>query len=71
MSGRLQGKTALVTGAAQGIGAAVVRAMRREGAIVYAADINEPGVSALAADCGATAACARARERLPSGCNRM
>lgn len=36
---RLEGKTALVTAAAQGIGAAIVDAFAREGAIVFAADI--------------------------------
>lgn len=53
MAGRLAGKTALVTGAAQGIGAAIVQAMRAEGAEVFAADINADGVAAVAAKCGA------------------
>lgn len=51
--GRLQGKIALVTGAAQGIGAGVARAMAREGAAVIAADRNVAGVEALAAEIGA------------------
>lgn len=55
MTGRLAGRTAVVTGAAQGIGAAIVRAMRDEGAEVFAADINGDGVAALAAGCGARA----------------
>jgi len=55
MAGRLAGKTALVTGAAQGIGAAIVQAMRAEGATVFAADINGDGVAAVAASCGAGA----------------
>lgn len=50
--GRLQGKIALVTGAAQGIGAGVARAMAREGAAVIAADRNVAGVEALAAEIG-------------------
>jgi NAD(P)-dependent dehydrogenase (short-subunit alcohol dehydrogenase family) len=54
MSGRLEGRRALVTGAAQGIGASIACAMRREGAEVYAVDINWDGVRALAAQCGAT-----------------
>jgi 3-oxoacyl-[acyl-carrier protein] reductase len=37
---RLTGKTALVTGAASGIGKAVVAAFQREGAKVIAADIE-------------------------------
>ena len=37
--GRLQGKTALVTGGAGGIGAATVSAFQREGATVIAADL--------------------------------
>lgn len=53
MAERLRGKTALVTGAAQGIGAGIVAAMCAEGATVYAADINFDGVSKLAANCGA------------------
>lgn len=51
--GRLQGKVALVTGAAQGIGAGIARAMAREGAAVVAADRNVAGVEALAAEIGA------------------
>ncbi|MEQ8813622.1 MAG: SDR family oxidoreductase [Thalassobaculum sp.] len=40
MAGRLQGKKALVTAAAQGIGRATVEAYAREGASVIATDIN-------------------------------
>ena len=40
MSGRLQGKTAIVTSAAQGIGRATAIAMAKEGAKVWATDIN-------------------------------
>lgn len=39
---RLKGKTALVTGAAGGIGYAVVEIFAKEGATVFAADIVEP-----------------------------
>lgn len=40
---RLKGKAAVVTGAAQGIGRAVVQAFAREGARVVAMDLNDVG----------------------------
>ncbi len=46
--GRLAGKNALVTAAAQGIGEAIARAFAREGAKVLATDINAQGLQALA-----------------------
>lgn len=55
MADRLKGKIALVTGAAQGIGAGIARAMAAEGAKIFAADINAAGVEALAVDIGAEA----------------
>ncbi|HET7399418.1 MAG TPA: 3-hydroxybutyrate dehydrogenase [Intrasporangium sp.] len=51
----LAGRTALVTGAASGIGAAVVRALSAAGARVYAVDRDEAGLSALAAAVGPAA----------------
>jgi 2-keto-3-deoxy-L-fuconate dehydrogenase len=48
MTGRLAGKTAVVTSAAQGIGRATVLAMVAEGAKVIATDINVPLLEALA-----------------------
>src|SRR5579863_7037662 len=48
-AGRLQGKTALVTAAGQGIGAATTAAFVREGAQVLATDINEDLLKKLAA----------------------
>jgi len=48
--GPLTGRTALVTGAASGIGAAVARRMASDGATVLAVDRDETGVKALARD---------------------
>ena len=47
MTKRLQGKTALVTAAAQGIGRAIVEACAAEGATVWATDINMDLLSEL------------------------
>jgi len=47
MSGRLQGKTALVTAAGQGIGRAVALAYAREGADVLAVDLNGAALETL------------------------
>jgi NAD(P)-dependent dehydrogenase (short-subunit alcohol dehydrogenase family) len=50
--GRLEGKVAVVTGAAGGIGAATVEAFQREGATVVGVDLHDgsPGDVALAVD---------------------
>jgi 2-keto-3-deoxy-L-fuconate dehydrogenase len=45
---RFQGKTALVTGAAGGIGAAIVRQLRDQGAKVAVSDRDVSGVEAEA-----------------------
>jgi len=45
---RLAGKRCLVTAAAQGIGEATARAFAEEGAEVWATDINEGKLAALA-----------------------
>jgi 2-keto-3-deoxy-L-fuconate dehydrogenase len=50
MAGRLSGKTAVVTSAGQGIGRATVVAMAREGATVWATDINEKLLEQLAGE---------------------
>ena len=52
MSGRLQGKTALVTAAAQGIGRATALAYAREGAAVIATDINADKLGEIASTPG-------------------
>lgn len=49
---QLTGKTAIITGAASGIGAAAARLFVSEGANVIGADLNEAGLSALAGELG-------------------
>jgi len=49
MAGRLDGKIAIVTGTATGIGSAVARLFAKEGAKVYAVDIKDPGLELAAA----------------------
>ncbi|MFQ5622886.1 MAG: SDR family oxidoreductase [Paracoccaceae bacterium] len=48
--GRLDGKICVATATAQGIGRACALAMHREGAKVYATDINEDALASLAAE---------------------
>lgn len=50
--GRLDGKVAVVTGAASGIGRATTAAMLRQGAAVTAMDINATGLTELAEEVG-------------------
>lgn len=50
MSGRLQGRVALVCGAASGIGAAVVRRFAAEGATLVACGVPTPASAGLALD---------------------
>ncbi|MFV2035538.1 MAG: SDR family NAD(P)-dependent oxidoreductase, partial [Halocynthiibacter sp.] len=47
---RLQGKIAIVTGAGQGIGAAIARRFSLEGARVVLAELNETQGALMAAD---------------------
>lgn len=52
MSGKLQGKLAVVTGAAQGIGKAIARQLAEDGASIVIADKNGSGAEAAAAEIG-------------------
>jgi 2-keto-3-deoxy-L-fuconate dehydrogenase len=74
MSGRLQGKTALITAAGQGIGYATAIAMAAEGARVHATDVNPQllvkysgvaGVSTRVLDVLDDAAIAKIADELP------
>jgi 2-hydroxycyclohexanecarboxyl-CoA dehydrogenase len=47
---RLEGKIALVTGGASGIGAATARRLAGEGALVAVGDVNEQGAKAVAGE---------------------
>ena len=54
MAGRLNGKTALITAAAQGIGRESALAFAREGAKIIATDVNEAKLKELAGTPGIT-----------------
>ncbi len=56
---RLQGKVALVSGGAAGIGAAIVRRFAREGAAIVFGDINEEAGAALQREIAASGGQAR------------
>jgi NAD(P)-dependent dehydrogenase (short-subunit alcohol dehydrogenase family) len=55
VTGRLTGKSALITGAARGIGRAFAEAYVREGATVAIADVNVEAATAAATEIGAGA----------------
>ena len=50
MAGRVEGKKALITGGAQGLGAAFGRRLAEEGAKVALTDLNHEGAEAVAAE---------------------
>ncbi len=56
MTGRIEGKVALVTGAASGLGDAIVRRFAAEGAAVVLADIDADNGQALGKEMGPNAA---------------
>jgi 3-hydroxybutyrate dehydrogenase len=55
MTTKLQGRKALVTGGASGIGAAIARALAAAGAFVVVADLNKGAAESLAAEIGGEA----------------
>ena len=46
-NGRLAGKTALITGGAQGLGAAMALRFTKEGAVVFIGDLKEEGAASI------------------------
>ena len=67
MSARFDGKVAIITGAASGIGAATARLLVREGAKVLLGDTNETGLQDLKADLGTSAETLRLDVAHPDG----
>jgi 3(or 17)beta-hydroxysteroid dehydrogenase len=55
MAGRVEGKVALITGAASGLGKAAAAMLAREGARVAVTDRNEPGAREVASSIGEAA----------------
>ena len=61
MAGKLEGKVAIITGSASGIGAATASAFAREGARVVVADVNFDGRAAPRRDASTPASARRLR----------
>src|SRR5690606_28216330 len=55
MAGLLEGRRAVVTGAAQGIGLEIARMLQEQGAAVLLADLDGDRAAAAAAEIGGTA----------------
>jgi 2-keto-3-deoxy-L-fuconate dehydrogenase len=70
MNGRLQGKTAVVTAAGQGIGRATAIAFANEGAIVWATDINQEALNTLSQE-HPTMVCRKLDVRSPEEITRL
>src|SRR3954452_940989 len=68
---KLQDKVAIVTGGAQGIGEAIVRAYATEGVRVVIADVAEDKAQALARDLGNRALAVRLDVRDPASISDM
>jgi 3-oxoacyl-[acyl-carrier protein] reductase len=60
MAGRLDGKVAVITGAASGFGEGMARRFAEEGACVVVADMNGEGAERVAAEIGANAVAVQA-----------
>jgi len=71
---KLAGRVAVITGAAQGIGAACARVFAQQGARLVLGDVNEAGVAAVArqiAEGGGAAAARRADVGLKADCDAL
>jgi NAD(P)-dependent dehydrogenase (short-subunit alcohol dehydrogenase family) len=71
MSGRLAGKNAIVTGAAQGIGKATALRLASDGANLFCVDRNGPAVAELVAGLGEGHAAFTADLSLASSCHKV
>jgi NAD(P)-dependent dehydrogenase (short-subunit alcohol dehydrogenase family) len=72
--GRVDGKVALITGSASGIGKATARLFAREGARVVCADLNGPGAETTAAEikqAGGDAVAVQANIASEADCEKM